>query len=236
MVLIVTLFLLGGCGDSGDNGVSGGNGTNSELKGFWSGSQGTGTASVIVLANGETWMASLDSSNAITSFAHLQTQISGANYSSSGTQYILQTGKTEAASVIGTFKNKATITGTATAPSGIAALNLTYNPRYEITVRVADAVGSWTGTFGGASSSRTIIVAETGKLTGTSSTGCSYSGTLLPRSSDPAVFDVTYTETCVVGTPQVLSGIATVNEAKTALFITAITSDKTGGAIFIGAK
>jgi len=230
VVMMFAMFLLGGCGGSGGDWVESG------IQGFWSGSQGTGTSSTIVLASGETWMVSLDSSNVITSFAHLQTLTSAASFSSSGTQYLLQTGTTETASVAGTYKNKASISGTSTAPSGSASLNLTYNPRYESTAQVADAVGSWTGTFGGASSSRTIIVAATGTLTGTSTTGCGYMGTLLPRNSDPAVFDVNFTETCVVGTPKVFSGIATVNEAKTALFITAATSDKTGGAIFVGTK
>lgn len=55
-----------------------------------------------------------------------------------------------------------------------------------------------------------------GKLAGTSTTGCTYSGTITPNASPVAVLDVTIVENCA-GTSRTLRGIATLNAAQTGL-------------------
>ena len=206
-------------------------------KGFWGGTAGTVTTSAIVLANGDAWLV-FSESGVISRFARLQVAASGTNFSSStGSQYLLQSNTKETAAATGTFSEKSTLSAVMTATSGTTTLtNLAFNPRYETAALQADATGSWTGSFGGNSSSRTMIIAATGALTGTSTTGCSYGGTMLPRPADPALFDVNVTETCVVGSPTVLSGIATVNAAKTTLSLAVTTTDKARGALFMGQK
>ena len=213
------------------------NGAARSAKGFWGGTTGTVTTSAIVLANGDAWFVFIESG--VTSrFARLQVAAAGTNFSSStGNQYLLQTGTKETAAATGTFSEKSTLSADITATSVPTTLtNLAFNPRYETAALQADATGSWTGSFGGNSSSRTMNIAATGALTGTSTTGCSYSGTMLPRPADPAVFDVNFTETCVVGSPTVLSGIATVNAAKTALSMAVTTAGNASGALFMGQK
>ena len=212
------------------------NGAARIAKGFWSGTTGTVYTSAIVLANGDAWLV-FQESNVITRFARLKVAASGTSFSSTGSQYLLQSGTTETAAATGTFSEKSTLSAVMSAASGTTTLtNLLFNTRYETAALQDDAVGSWTGSFGGNSSSRTMVVASTGALTGTSTTGCSYSGTMLPRNTDPALFDVNVTETCVVGSPTVLSGIATVNAAKTALSMAVTTADKASGALFMGIK
>ncbi|HIJ88941.1 MAG TPA: hypothetical protein HPP97_14880 [Desulfuromonadales bacterium] len=229
VALFMTLPLVGGCG-GGDDGVV----VIPEIKGFWSDAAGANSA--IVLANGDSWTMSLNSGGAVTSFSRLQSTKTGTSFSSVGTRYLLQTGTTEAATAAGTFKPKLTLTGKLTTASESIDFVFAYNTRYDTPALLADAVGSWTGTFNNGTSSRTMNIATNGALTGTSTTGCSYLGTVSPRSADPAVFDVNYTETCVVGAPTILNGIATLNGAKTGISIPATTIDKSSGALFVGQK
>lgn len=114
-------------------------------------------------------------------------------------------------------------------------MQLSYNSRYDTAARTADAVGIWQGTYSGGSKVMTITVAQDGAVTGSSSTGCTYNGVLQPRAADPAVFDLAFTERCQA-VVTALSGIATVNEAKTSLFWAFTTVDRTAGGVFSGQK
>lgn len=226
--MMITLTLLTGCG--------GGDATPAPaMKGFWAGTTGTVVTSAIVLASGDTWVV-FQENNITTRFARLQSQASGSGYSGTGTQYLLQSGTTEPASASGTFIEKSVLSGAMSATGGSTTLSLAYNPRYETTAKLTDVVGSWTSSFGGGSSTLMMDVSASGTLSGTSTTACTYNGTLQPRTADPAVFDVSFTETCLVGASRTLSGIATVNAAKTSLFFAATTADKTSGALFEGQK
>jgi hypothetical protein len=71
--------------------------------------------------------------------------------------------------------------------------------------------GRWSGLQGAVS----VIwdIDSAGKLTGTSTTGCTYTGTITPNASPVAVLDVTIAENCA-GTSRAFSGIATLNAAK----------------------
>lgn len=207
----------------------------SVLKGFWAGTQGTSSTQAIILANGDTWMVFMDAGVA-TRFARLQTTASGSSFSSTGNQYKLLTGTTEAATASGTFGEKTTISGTMFATSGTSSLNLVYDIRYDTTASLNDAIGSWRGSYGGGTSSLIMTIAATGVLNGSSTTGCSYSGSLQPRSADPAVFDVRFTETCLATVAKNLEGITTINAAKTGISFAVTTADKTQGALFNGIR
>ena len=202
-------------------------------KGFWIGTQGTSSLSAIVLANGDGWVVSDDAGTI--NFACIQTTVTGNSFSGTGTRYLLQSGTVEPTTASGTFVEKATLSGSMSPVS--SSFILAYNTRYETIASLTDAAGSWLGSYG--NSNLTMNVASTGSLSGNSTTGCKYSGTLVTRSSDPAVFDVSFTETCGVNASpvvKVLSGIATVNAARTAISIAATTADKTSGALFVGVK
>lgn len=118
--------------------------------------------------------------------------------------------------------------------SGSSALALTYDAHYETTAGLNDVTGGWSGSYGGGVNRLTLNVSTTGVLTGSSSAGCGYSGSMQPRSADPALFDIRFTETCVIGTPVTLEGIATVNAAKTGLSFAVTSTDLSKGALFAG--
>ena len=227
-IIMITLTLLSGCG-GGDTSPA------PVMSGFWGGTTGTTTTSAIVLANGDTWVV-FQEANVTSRFARLQAHASGTGFSGTGSQYLLQTGTAEPASATGTFAQKSLLSGTMSATSGSTLLDLTYNSRYETHAIPADAIGRWVGSFGSGSNVLTMTIEAAGILSGSSTTGCTYSGTIQPRIADPAVFDVTFSEACLVGASRTLSGIATVNAEKTSLFCATTTSDKTSGALFVGQK
>jgi len=204
----------------------------SVLKGFWAGTQGTTTTSAIVLSNGEAWIVQQDAGST-SRFSRSQLVPASTAYSGSGTQYNLLTGASEPLSLTGNYTEKVLLSGTATSASGAWNMTLSYDKRYETAAKPADAVGTWKGAY--SSKTLTMTIAADGALTGSSTTGCTYNGVLQPRSSDPAVFDLAFTERCL-STTTALAGIATVNEAKTSIFWAFTTIDKTAGGLFTGTR
>lgn len=239
MMMAITQAILVGCGGGGDGGTVAELPTVKTSKGLWVGKQGTNNTSAIVLANGEAWLV-FQESGITTRFARIQTQTGGTNYSGGGNQYLLQSGKTETASVSGTFVEKSNLSGSMTAGGNGVKTDfiLAYDGQYDKPASLNDAVGSWNGSFGVGTRTMTVA-ATTGALTGTSTTGCNYLGELQIRAADPALFDVNFTETCPTANPPTYSsfaGIATVNAAKNSISFAVTTNDKKSGALFMGQK
>ena len=228
-IMMTSVLFLGGCG-----GGDGGSSSAPLVKGFWIGTTANGTTKAIVLANGDAWFVFGDTSNTITSFDRLQLVPVGNSYTASGKQYLLQSGTTATATATGSFIEKTSFTGTI----GSSALgNLVYDTHYDAVASQSDVGGSWSGAFGAGSSTLTLTIdGTTGVVSGSNTNACTYSGSANPRTADPALFDVSLTETCLVGTPAHLSGIATVNAAKSVISVAVTTADKASGALFVGQK
>jgi hypothetical protein len=172
------------------------------------------------LANGDSWVVSTDASGS--KLAALPLALTGSTFSGSGKQYLGT--NSEAATVSGSFVQKTSVTGSLVAASDTNSFSLTYD------------IGTWKATYNaGAITTTLTVAATTGVLSGSSSTGCTYSGTLLPRTDDPAIYKADFTETCLTGTPTVLSGVATLNAAKSGISI-AVVSNKNTGTLFAGVK
>jgi hypothetical protein len=206
----------------------------SVLKGYWVGSQNSTTISAIVLSNGEAWIVQQDAGS-INRFSRSQLTPTSTSFSGSGTQYNLITGTSEPLSLSGSYTEKTLLSSTGSATSGSWTMAMNYDKRFETTAKTTDAVGTWRGAYNSNSKTVTITIATDGALTGSSTTGCSYNGVLQPRSADPAVFDLAFTEKCQSNTTA-LAGIATVNELKTGISFAVTTVDKTQGALFSGTK
>ena len=93
--------------------------------------------------------------------------------------------------------------------------------------------GRWSGALG--ANSLLWDVDGAGKLAGTSTTGCTYSGSITPNANPVAVLDVAVTENCV-GATKNLSGIATLNAAKTGLSLAYTTPDRAQGGVLVLSK
>lgn len=209
--------------------------TKASAKGFWTNTTGTTVTQAIILANGETWIVWQNAGTA-TGLGQLPTVTSENSINGIGTQYTLQTGITSALAFSGTFTEKQEISANLSTGNLTSTLRFAYDANYDNKVSITDASGAWNGSYGGVSNSLNMTISQTGALSGSSTTGCSYLGNLQPRTADPAVFDITVSETCVSGTSVELTGIATMNSAKSALSFAAVTADKTAGVLFSGKR
>ena len=97
----------------------------------------------------------------------------------------------------------------------------------------ADAAGTWKATAGGNAQTVTWTVAASGALSGQSTTGCTYSGTLTAMGNATA-YTAAVKEACSDGATHQYNGIATLNPAKNALSMVAANADESVGvALFL---
>jgi len=89
--------------------------------------------------------------------------------------------------------------------------SLAYQTRYDTAATLGDFAGVWSATLGPGTVNWTI--GATGALTGTRTTGCTYTGQLSVRPEQKAVLDAAITETCAGAVTQ-LSGVAVKSEDK----------------------
>jgi hypothetical protein len=89
-----------------------------------------------------------------------------------------------------------------------------------------------------ASETVTVIVSNNGSISGSSNTGCTFSGSFSPRTHGN-VFDVTVTfdgqPGCSIGT-ETVKGIALYDAGTKQLYSAALNDTKTNGFVFIGTK
>jgi len=200
-------------------------------QGFWSGQvNAQTTASAILLPDGTAWNV-LRTGDVINSLVRGTTTVSGSAFSISGQSFNVGSGGAPAAySISGTLVPKATLT--VAAAQGTSGYTLAYNKFYETPARLSDVAGRWNASFGGGALQLALDFSAAGALSGSSSTGCTYSGSLVPHPAAIAVFNLSLTETCA-GTPaQQFVGIATLNEARTQLSAAFTTPNLSAGGLF----
>lgn len=97
----------------------------------------------------------------------------------------------------------------------------------------ADAAGTWKATAGGNAQTVTWTVTASGAVSGSSTTGCSYTGTFAAMANASA-YTATVREACPDGAISQYNGIATLNPAKNALSMVATSADESVGvALFL---
>jgi hypothetical protein len=162
--------------------------------------------------------------------------VSGTTFTGVGKHYTLPAGAVQdfsLSAILGSATTTATPTLINTTTVGTASsstLTWTYNKTYETPATQASVQGRWSGLQGAVS----VIwdIDSAGKLAGTSTTGCTYSGTIIPNTSPVAVLDVTMTENCA-GTLKALTGIATLSPAKTGLSVAYTTAAGAQGGVAV---
>jgi hypothetical protein len=241
MFCALAAAVLAGCGGGGGGGPSAPPPPTS-IQGFWAARvDATLSASAVILDNNDAWLVfqSTDANGtptAITGMARAVMAVTGSNYTGTGSNYDLTANPPAAITLTGTATAKTSLAGSYTI-AGAAPKNVTlaYNAAYETPASLADATGHWTGTFGGGANGLNLDVAGTGSITGSSTAGCTYTGTLVPHAAN-AVFDLLLAENCF-GTIVNLQGISTISTSKTSLFLTfTSTPDKARGGLFVGTK
>jgi hypothetical protein len=179
----------------------------------------------VILPNGQAWVI-YQTGSTVSALAQGSLSVSGSTFTGVGKHYILPGGAVQdfsLSAILGTSTsfttaaNTPTLVNTTTVGTAVSStLTWVYSKAYEAAATQASVQGRWSGVQGAVS----LIwdIDSTGKLAGTSTTGCTYSGTITPNANPVAVLDVTMTENCA-GTSKTLSGIATLNAAKTGLSV-----------------
>lgn len=198
------------------------------MQGFWSGSiapapDAATAASAIVMPNGTTWIvyerttATTPATVVPTAVANIPltgTAVSAtdATVAGSGSYYRLSDGVRSAVSASGTASTAGagSLKGTATVGTNAAStFNWTKASTSFTTQAQQSAVtGTWRGTAGGNTVQITWTISAAGAVTGTSTTGCNYTGTVTPATG-VAVYNVAVSEDCA-GTVKAMAGVATV--------------------------
>lgn len=198
-------------------------------QGFWSGRiDSQTTASAVYLAEGPTF--TVLQSGPQTTLVVANATAAGSSFSLAGRSYQLGSGSVASYSASGTVQPKASL-GFAAAGS-TPAYSLSYNPAYEVPARLADVAGQWQAAFFGGSLTLGLSFSATGTVSGSSSSGCTYTGSLAPHAGGVAVFDLQLIESCPSAAAQTLNGIATLNTAKTVLSAALEASSLTGAVAF----
>lgn len=138
----------------------------------------------------------------------------------------------------GTFVPKTSISVSAqtSGATPTPALTWAYNAAFEIPARLSDAVGRWNTSFAQGAIKVTLDFTALGAITGTSTTGCTYTGSVVPHPAGIAVFNLTLNEACLNQASRSYSGIATVNAAGTSLSAAYTTSDGALAGLLVGTR
>jgi hypothetical protein len=227
-LLIGSLVLaLAGCGGGGGGGPA--PLQLDELQGFWSGPlsgtslQAAATTQAVVLPNGTAWFLLLPASGAPTGMVKATLSVSGATYTGSGKVYEFATGGVTSLNMTGSAQESSSLSSAITVSGAAGATNatMTYSSAYATPVTLANVAGSWQVSASSGALQVNWTVQGNGSLTGTSTTGCTWSGAFTTRAGGTAVLDYTATETCA-SVSTVYTGIAVLNGARTTgtLFVT----------------
>lgn len=234
LTIWLALSVLAACGGGGGSGGTTpppGSSTPAEAtQGFWSGKpDAQTTVSAVFLGQGPVWTV-VQTGTATTALVVGTATVTTPTFAVTGRSFALATAATSSYSITGTVVPKGTLS---VAASGAApAYTLVYNKAYETAANLADISGAWRASFSGGAVVLSLNVAATGAITGSTNTGCTYTGSVLPHTGGVAVFDLTLNESCTGSSAVQFSGIATLNEARTVLSAAFATGNLSGASAF----
>lgn len=203
----------------------------------------------VLFKDGATWLFLMDgaanANPAPVGLAKLAVSASGQGFSGTGKRYMLTDSSGANLAVSGNVPSTGTLgltfsdsAGGATgATSTVAAVT-----RFNAVAAKADMAATWSfastqPTVGGGTVAVTWTwaVDANGTLAGTNSLGCTFTGTVLPRSDAIAVFDTTINENCA-GSARIFNGVAFQNSAKTLTTFGLILNDGSNGTVAVASK
>jgi len=139
------------------------------------------------------------------------------------------------ATVIGSYTARSALSGTVNEGAGSVGFNTIYSSLYEQPVTLASSAGTYLAPPAG-----NVTIDATGAVTGSSSTGCTFSGTAVPRGG-VGVLDLTLTfgggggAGCALGT-STLRGIAFFFDATHTQLVLFISNPENAAYYFVGNK
>lgn len=237
----VTLLFLSACGGGG-GGFEPAEPT--AARGLYSGPISNGRAlDFVVLGDGTYWgvYSTVADDNLVAGLIQGQGSTSGTAFTSSnGRDFNLEGLGIQNLTLNAEFDEMTSFEGTARySPSNEVTFTATYDDDFELTPSLASVAGTFSGmaASSGGTESATLSISAVGAVTGSGSSGCTFSGTIAPR-ADGNVYDVSISfngGTCVNGTATT-AGIGVYDATAKQLIAAVLNGSRTDGAIFVGTK
>jgi hypothetical protein len=206
----------------------------SQLKGRWVNASVTPamTALLVPGTNGEStaWLLPQDASKLVKLVVRSDNSISGLSYALSPADANGQSVSGQITTALNASPASISLTGI-----NASALSLTRTDDLSSQAIQADITGAWRATLGGNSVVIQWALEANGLLSGSSTTGCTYTGNLTPMAGT-AAYNAQFVEKCSGSLTNDFRGIAVVSPAKDALTLVAVKADESKGAAFFFTK
>lgn len=243
IVCLACVVSVSGCGGGGGDGGSPAPATSAE--GLWLGTTSNGrTIAGFVLDDDTYWVLySLIGNSAVIAGAVQGngTSQSGSFTSSNGKDFNLEGFGVNDVTVSASYVMKQSFNGTIryTATGDQVTFTSSYNSDYDLTPSLAVLAGTYSGSAAtsGGTESATVTISVAGAISGSSASGCNFSGSASPRTHGN-VYNVSVTfagGTCANGTNTV-TGVANFDAPTNQINSAALNSARTDGFIFVGTK
>jgi len=234
------LAILSACGGD-DNGSSTPTPppTATSAEGLWEGTTSTGrSVGGLVLDDGSYWFVYtvIGNPNVVAGVVQGNGTSNQGSFTSSNTKdFNLESAGSLDATISGSYVQKNSLNGTITYLSGggTSSFTTTYNADYELAPNMTLVAGTYSVRT--ANNQRvTVAISSAGALTGNSTDGCTYTGSLSPRAKGN-VFNSTVTGVCSNGT-FTFDGVAFYDAATQTLYSAGLNNTRTNGFLFISTK
>lgn len=242
--LSIVAVALSACGGGGGSSPTMNPVTPTSAQGLWNGTTSSGRSIAgLVLDDGTYWFIYTAVGNNAVIAGAVQghgTSSNGAFTSSDGIDFNLEGLGSNGFSLSGTYTDKSTLGGTQTyTTGGSGTFTTTYSTDYELAPCLATVAGTYSGTAAtlGGTELTTVTISSTGAISGSSASGCAYSGTASTRAKGN-VYDVSVTfngGVCSNGTTTVTGAAYYVLTSKR-LISAALNTGRTNGFLFEGTK
>ena len=242
-VSLILAFALSACGSGGDTPPPSPTPATS-AEGLWNGTTDTGRSSAgRVLGDGTSWVlySLVGNPNVIAGLVQGTGSSQTGSFTSSNTRdFSLEGRGVLDATLVGSYVMKQSLSGTVTyVLGGQTTFNSTYNADYDLIPDINLVVGTYTGSTATTSGTEivTVTLSSPSSITGSSASGCNFTGSFAPRSSGN-VYDVSVTfagGVCSNGTSTV-TGVAFFDAATKRLYSAALNNTRTNGFIYLGTK
>ncbi|OQW37495.1 MAG: hypothetical protein A4E19_12485 [Nitrospira sp. SG-bin1] len=215
----------------------------SSAQGFWAGTTNTNrTIAGLVLDDGAYWVL-YSAQNAPSTVSGLiqgdSTSQNGVITSSNAKDFNFETEEILDATITGNYTMKQSLNGTLVYSIGgpSTSFTTTYDSDYDLVPDMNAVAGTYNGPVT-ATENVTVQVLSTGNLSGSSTTGCTFTGSFSPRTHGN-VFNVTVTfedDPACRNRNDTVNGVGTYDADTKTLYSAALNGNRTNGFIFIGTK
>lgn len=248
-LLTASSLLLSACGGGGGDGGGDGGGNNppptTTAEGLWVGTTSNGrTVAGVVLDNSQFWViyTSVGNGAVIAGAVQGDGSYQGNSFTSSnGKDFNFEGAGVNGVDVNATFAQEQSLSGSITYDGSPTEFTFTstYNPDYDLQPSLSTVAGTYAGSgyAGGGVEFTTVTIAAAGSITGVSSSGCAFTGSVTPHSKGN-VYDVSITfggGVCANGSNTV-AGVGYYDAAMNRITSAGLNGTRTSGFIFVGDK